>query len=441
VSNEPIRAADAEAALLGAAMSGYPDIDELFAIAQPGDFYAPINESIWAAIGRVHAGGTQPDPVSVSVALQTDAPAGFDPLHLFTLTQSCPLVASAGYYAEQVVRASGLRKLQAAGTKVHQIGSSAGDLDELREQARQVIDLATRGRDVRRSRTIGEILPDVLHIAEHGQAAALPTGWPDLDRIITGLAPGRLVIVGARPGVGKSLMGANLALTFAHRHEHAVHFASLEMTETEVVQRMLAAHARVNLTALQHGSTDPKSWDRIATKHNEITDMPISIDDLAEQTVTHIRAKVRDEQRQRDDLALVVVDYLQLIKIPAGNGNRAQDLGEVSRGLKLLARESGACVVAMAQLNREAAKGQAPKSADLRESGSIEADADQVILLHQPDDTIPELTVIVDKNRHGPKGVATLQVEGHYASLQSIAWRRPNGPGAPNLTALEGGRS
>ena len=133
-------------------------------------------------------------------------------------------------------------------------------------------------------------------------------------------------------------------------------------------------------------------------------------------------------QRHRDDLALIVVDYLQLVKVPgAGHDNRAQALGEVSRGLKLLARETGACVVAMAQLNREAVRTQAPRASDLRESGSIEADADQVILLHHADEKVPELTVIVDKNRHGPKGEATLRVEGHYATLQSIAWSPTRG--------------
>lgn len=437
----PAQEHDAETALLGAALSGAPELDELLEIVRPGDFYAPVHEAIWNAIGVVHRSGVQPEPVSVAPEIAKDPPRGYSPVMLFDLVHNCPAVVSAGYYAERVARASGLRSLQVAGTKVHQLAGESGDLDELRERARQVIDAATHGRSLNRGRTIGDVLPDVLEIAQHGQAAALPTGWPDLDRIISGLGPGRLVIVGARPGVGKSLMGANLAVHFAHRHRHAVHFASMEMTENEVVQRMLASHARVNLTALQNGQTDPKSWDRIAAKHNEIEAMPINIDDAAEQTVTHIRAAVRNARRRREDLALVVVDYLQLMKIANGNGNRAQDLGEVSRGLKLLARESNSCVVAMAQLNRDAAGDRPPKSSDLRESGSIEADADQVILLHQPDLDIPELMVIVDKNRHGPKGQATLMVEGHYASLQSVAWT-PSRPvtGRPNLTTVEGGR-
>ena len=420
--SDPILANDAEVSLLGAAMSGYPRIDDLLDAVDPGDFYLPLHGELWAAIGRVHHAGNQPDPISVRIAISVDPPRGFDPLRLFDMTQLCPSVAQAPYYAEQVATASGLRRIQAAGVKVTALASVPGDLAEKREQARQEIDAATQGRSLSRARTIADILPNVLEVAETGNTSMLSTGWPDLDRLIGGLAPGRLVVVGARPGVGKSLMGTNLALTFAHRHEHAVLIASMEMPEDEVGQRLLACHARVNLTNLQTGNTDPASWDKIAQHQATLMDLPITIDDAAEQTVTHIRRKARDVQRERDDLALIVVDYLQLVKVPGSGDNRAQALGEVSRGLKLLARETGACVVAMAQLNREAAKKEAPRSSDLRESGSIEADADQVILLHQPDDDIPELEVIVDKNRHGPKGKAALRVVGHYASLDSVTW-------------------
>ena len=154
--------------------------------------------------------------------------------------------------------------------------------------------------------------------------------------------------------------------------------------------------------------------------------MPCRIVDHPNQTVTSIRREARNFQRVREDLALIVVDYLQLMQTaPSRNTNRVEQLGEVSRGLKNLARESGACVVAMAQVNRQPATrsdGRARLS-DLRESGSIEADADQVILLHQPDDDVPELDVIIDKNRHGTKGIATLEVHGHYARLVSVGRR------------------
>lgn len=426
----PAQAQDAEAAVLGAAMSGFDDIDELLEILTPADFYSPFHEEVWAAIGRVHSAGNKPDPISVRLAL-SQAEIRHDPIRLIDMAQFAPIVSEAPYYAQQVATASGRRRLQSAGTKVHALGSSASDdLEMLREEARQAIDEATRGKSTTTARTLAEVMPTVLDVAQHGRAKALATGWDDLDRLIGGMAPGRLVIIGARPGVGKSLMGTNLAVHFGHVHKHAVLFASLEMDADEVLQRMLARHARVNLTALMEGRTTEGEWGRIAERASEIDAMPVRILDAPSQTVTSIRREARNFQRVRDDLALIVVDYLQLMKTSEGRTtNRSEALGEVSRGLKLLARETGACVVAMAQVNREGTKHTdgRPRMSDLRESGSIEADADVVILLHQKDDAIPEIEVIVDKNRHGPKGLANLQVQGHYAHLASVQWSPSGG--------------
>lgn len=418
----PTQSNDAEVSLLGAAMSGYPHIDDLAAIVEPADFYTPFHESVWDAIQRVHRAGNKPDPVSVRLAL-ADASVKHDPVRLLDFTNLVPIVANAPYYATQVAEAAGLRRIQSAGVKVQQIGSTPGELDEKREQARQAIDEATRGRSVSKARTLADLLPQVIDTAQNGQTSVLGTGWADLDRLIGGLAPGRLVLIGARPGVGKSVMGTNLALHFATRHEHAVLLASLEMPEDEVGQRILAAHAGVNLTGLQMGTTDERSWALIASQTERLSGLPITIDDAPDQTIPAIRRAARDIQRQRDDLALIVVDYLQLVRPSDSRANRAEQVTEISRGLKLLARETGACVVAMAQVNREGAKNHdgRPRLTDLREGG-VENDADQVILMHQPDENIPELELYVEKNRHGPKGVARLQMQGHYARLVSVQW-------------------
>lgn len=428
---ELMQASDAEAFVLGAAMSGYGDIDGLAALVEPPDFYLPFNEEVWAAILRVHHAGNKPEPVSVRLALSA-ASVKFDPTRLFEYTSAVPLVAQAAYYATQVAEHAGRRRIQSAGVKVQQIGELPGELDEIREQARAAVDEATKGRNVSKARTLADILPSVIDTAQNGRTSLLSTGWPDVDRLIGGLAPGRLVVVGARPGVGKSVMGTNLALTFAAHHKHAVLLASLEMPEDEVGQRLLAAHASVNLTGLQNGSIDERSWDRVAQRTAELESLPITIDDTPEQTVTAIRRAARNVQRTRDDLALVIVDYLQLVRPSDAKSNRAEALGDISRGLKLLARETGACVVAMAQVNREGTKHAdgRPRMTDLRESGSIEADADQVVLLHQPSEDIPEIEVLVDKNRHGPKGIANLQMQGHYARLVSVEWQASRGASA-----------
>jgi replicative DNA helicase len=415
--------ADAEVSLLGAALSGYPDLDELTDIVEAGDFDTPAHGEVWDAILRVHRAGNTPDPISVRLAL-TSEKSKFDPLRLLDYTSLVPMVGQAPFYAHQVATTAGVRRIHTAGIKIQQISATSGDLDEIRENARQQIDEATQGRGVSRARTIGDLLPDVLDVAQFGQGNVLGTGWADVDRLIGGLAPGRLIVVGARPGVGKSLMGTNLALHFAHHHQHAVLLASLEMPEREVGQRLLAAFARANLTHLQMGQTDEQAWARIARCNDDLSALPITVDDAPGQTVTSIRRAARNVQRTRDDLALIVVDYLQLVRPTDSRANRAEQIGEISRGLKLLARETSACVVAMAQVNREGTKHSdgKPRMTDLRESGSIEADADQVLLMHQPDDNIPELEVIVDKNRHGPKGVARLHVQGHYARLASVEW-------------------
>ena len=424
VTDRPNQALDAEASLLGAAMSGYPELDDLQVIVTAGDFYLPFHGQVWDAIARVHAGGVKPDPVSVRLALSSAA-VRHDPTRLHDFQAACPLPAQAPWYAEQVAQAAGLRRIQAAGVKVQQIGSVVGgDLDDLREQARQAVDEATAGRSRTQARTVADLLDDVLDTAENGQAGMLGSGWPDIDRMIGGLAPGRLIVVGARPGVGKSIMGTNLALHVAGKHKHAVLLASLEMPEREVGQRLLSAHARVNLTQMQTGKTDEREWTQIARKLEDLRAMPITVDDTPVQTVTSIRRAARNVQRTRDDLALIVVDYLQLVKPTDLRSNRADQVAEISRGLKLLARETGACVVAMAQVNREGTKHAdgRPKMTDLRESGAIEADADQVILLHHPDQELADIEVLVDKNRHGPKGQANLLIRGFFAALDSAEW-------------------
>lgn len=424
--DEPMQAADAERHVIGAALSGFPDLDGLLERLDPGDFYLPLHEDIWAAISRVHRAGNRPDPVSVRLALSA-ADVKHDPTMLVDYMQAVPLTGLADYYATLVQNASGLRRIQTAGVKIQQLGSVDAELDEIREQARATVDEATQGRTVSKARTLADLLPSVIDQAQNGQTKVLSSPWDDLDRLIGGLAPGRLVVFGARPGVGKSVAGTNLALHMAHKHKHAVLLSSMEMGEQEVGQRLLAAHARADLGRLQAGTTDEDSWTRIADKTAEASALPITIDDTPAQSVIHVRRAARNVQRTRDDLALIVVDYLQLMAVSESRNrdrNRVGELTEISRGLKLLARETGACVVAMAQLSREATKHSdgRPKLTDLRESGSIENDADQVILMHIPDQDSPDLEFIVAKNRHGPMGQATVQRQYNYARLSPAQW-------------------
>lgn len=414
-----------ERAILGLALNG-ADITTATQIVTAADFWQPRHEDIWRAMIRVSEAGNTINAATVRVALD-QATARVDPVYLLELTSDAPIGGDCDWYADRIATEARFRHLDAAAGKVRQAAQDRSiDLAEAREIARQALDKATADGAVATHARVADVLPEVLEIADGGAVPALSTPWPDVDRLITGLAPGRLIVVGARPGVGKSVMGTNLALHFAEHHNHAVLIASIEMGRVEVTQRLVAARARVDLTRLSAGGLSDAQWDAIKDHHQAIERMAITIDDSPTQTVSSIRAVARDITRERDDLALIVVDYLQLMKAPdlGGRANRVEVIGEISRGLKVLARETGACVVAMAQVNREGLKSTdgRPKMSDLRESGSIEADADQVILLHRPDDHVPELEVIVDKNRWGPKGVAHLQMLGHYARLGNAAW-------------------
>lgn len=419
---------DAERSLLGMLLAG-TDPDDAAKILTRDAFAQPRHTAIYDAITAISEVGEPVTIGSVSRAL-TRAGARFDPLYLSELYGGAPLVGDAGWYAQRIADEAAFRSIAEAGSKLLQVaGNQALEIGEARDLARAAVDGATAGTGRAAHVRVSDVLPDVIDQADKGTNPALSTPWPDIDRLIGGLAPGRLVVVGARPGVGKSLMGTNLALHFADHHKHAVLIASLEMDRNEVVQRLLAAKARVDLGRLLDSSLTEQEWQSVATHQEALNDMPLTIDDSATQTVASIRATARDVMRERDDLAVIVVDYLQLMSAPevSSKANRAEAVGAVSRGLKVLARETGACVVAMAQVNREGIKNGRPTMADLRESGSIEADANQVIILHRPDDELPDLEVIVDKNRHGAKGQAALKMRGHYATLSSAAWSPTRG--------------
>ena len=420
---------DAERLVIAAALTGQP-IEPLARIVAPGDFREPRHEAIWQAMLDVTHGGGTIDIASVRATLDRHA-ARIDPVYLADLYGQASLTATGEWHAHRISELAQLRRLATALTQgLTAVHNPAIDLAAARDIARTELDSALGGGDTRSLTRIREVLPEVIDIAETGNAPALSTPWPDLDRLIGGIAPGRLVVIGARPGHGKSLAGTNLALHTAHPHGHAALIASIEMPRQEVVQRLVAAHAGVNINGLINARVAEPEWEKIGRHFDTINDLPIYIEDGSEQSVTSIRAAAKEVLRDRADLALVVVDYLQLMSTPdAGrSSSRAERLGAVTRGLKVLARETNTCVVAMAQVNREGVKhGNRPTMGDLRESGSIESDADQVILLHRPDDEIPEIEVLVDKNRWGPKGRADLQLVGHHARLASTTrpWEGP----------------
>lgn len=414
---------NAERALLGCIMAGHPDPAGLLDSVRPSDFWEPLHERIWSAAAGLIANGEVPDAITIRRVLGTEAnklPGG--PMYLVELTQMAPNVIAAKSYATEVRANAVRRRIAAASVKIAQLAESDLDVLEMADRARAVVDDAVEMGTARDLVRIGDVVPEVLDIAQHGRTNGISTPWPGVDRLIRGLQPGRFLVVGARPGVGKSLMGTNIALHVAHKHQHAVIVCSMEMPRDEVTQRIVSAHARVNLGRLDDGKLSEAEWSQIQRKTADVLAMPITIEDHGQQTLTSIRSAVTKVKRERDDLAVVIVDYLQLMQVRDPNRNRAEQLGEISRGLKVIAREEHLCLIAMAQVNRESA-GRAdkrPAMSDLRESGSIEADADIVILLHSPEDAPGVIEAHVVKNRSGSPGVTDLSIQGHYATIANL---------------------
>lgn len=424
-----------EYALIGCVLAGYRQVDELLAVVKPNDFDEPKFETIWRAISSVVTTGEMPEAIRVLQELGPEAnrlPGG--PTLLADAVAAAPVVASAPFYAELVRDHATRRRISSAAREIAGKAETLEDVAQLVEVARSTIEGATTSHTASDIRLVSDYLPEVYDIAEHGHPEGLDTPWPSVDRIIRGLQPGRLIVIGARPGIGKSIMGTNLAHHVAKAHGRSVFFASLEMPGVEVTQRLVAHHASLMLHKLDSGDMSDLSWEKLQAAHAEIDALPIFVDDSADQSLASMRSFASAIRRRRDDLGLIVVDYLQLMSARDDSRNRAEQVGEMSRGLKKLARELGVTVVAMAQVNRGSTQRQSgkPNMADLRESGSIEADADIVILLHREkneDNTLSEVVdVLVEKNRAGQVTATSLEVWGHYSRLSEKSYSPPTTP-------------
>jgi replicative DNA helicase len=252
--------------------------------------------------------------------------------------------------------------------------------------------------------------------------AGVPTGFVDLDDLTNGLHAGQMIIIAARPGMGKSTLGLDLARAASIKHKLTSCFFSLEMGKSEIVQRLISAEAGVPLNHIRKGQMGDDDWQRIARKTGEVSSAPLFIDDSPNLTMMEIRAKAR-RLKQRHDLKLVIVDYMQLMTSGKKVESRQLEVSEFSRQMKLLAKELDVPVVALSQLNRgpEQRTDKKPMLSDLRESGSLEQDADMVILLHRADaydkdsDRVGEADFIVAKHRNGPTATISTVFQGHYS--------------------------
>jgi len=297
---------------------------------------------------------------------------------------------------------------------------------EWREFAEAMAQLA---RNLLAQESVQGTLDEIAAIASRtGTLTGVPTGFADLDALMNGLRPGQLVVVAARPAVGKSTLGLDFARSASIKHGLTSVIFSLEMSRSEITMRLLSAESRVPLHHMRSGPMTDDDWARLARRMVEVAEAPLFIDDSPNLTMMEIRAKAR-RLKQRHDLRLIVVDYLQLMSSHKRVESRQQEVSELSRSLKLLAKELDVPVVAISQLNRgpEQRTDKRPQLADLRESGSIEQDADAVILLYREDaferesPRAGEADLIVAKHRNGPTATITVAFQGHYSRFVDMS--------------------
>lgn len=413
---------EAERHVLGSLMHNRRAIDDVAAILEPADFHAPKHEVIYAAILAMHARGDAVDPVTLAATLvqagTIDAAGGH--VYLADLYAAPPTTANVGYYARIVADQAVRRRLHAAGTRIVQLAASGeGDVAALAEMARGEID-ATR-RATASTSWVADTIDAAIDSLEK-PAAYHPTPWAALNELVLGWRPGAFYVIAARPGVGKSIAGLDAAIGLAQRGPVAV--SSIEMPRDEWLFRLLANRAGVPVGRLDRRDLTAADWEKIARHRAEVAALPISIDDRPGATIVDVTSHARTVAR-RGPIGAVIVDYLQLLSAPRGEKRpRHEVVGDFSRQLKILAKELDCPVIALAQLNRKSADraDNRPQMSDLRESGSIEQDADVVMLLHENPNDETDLDGLVEKNRHGPRGPIKFVRRGWYARLDDPQW-------------------
>ncbi|GAA5160060.1 replicative DNA helicase [Ornithinimicrobium tianjinense] len=425
----------AEQSALGAMLLSKDAIGECSEVVKPVDFYRPAHERIYEAIVDLFGRGEPVDAITVSDELtkRGDLARVGGTAYLHQLIAQVPTAANAAYYAEIVAERAVLRRLVEAGTRIVQIGYGGGDVEEIVNQAQAEVYAVADKRGGEDYHALGDLIPAATDEIEHnasstGEMVGVPTGFTDLDELTNGLHPGQMIIVAARPAVGKSTFALDVARAAAIKHKLATVVFSLEMSRTEIAMRLLSAESEIPLQNMRKGNMRDRDWTKLAETQGRIHDAPLFIDDSPNMSLMEIRAKCR-RLKQRHNLKMVIVDYLQLMSSGKRVESRQQEVAEFSRALKLLAKELEVPLIALSQLNRgpEQRTDKKPQMSDLRESGSIEQDADVVILLHREslyERESPregEADVIVAKHRNGPTDTVVVAFQGHYSRFTNMA--------------------
>ena len=430
----------AEQSVLGGMLLSKDAIADVVESLRASDFYKPAHETIYEAILSLYGHGSPADAITVADELKKRGEltrvGGASYIH--TLIASVPTAANAQYYAEIVKEHAIMRRLIEAGTKIAQLGyANETEVDALVDQAQAEIYAVTDGNAKEDYVSFSEALEATMREIDANSnrpdgVYGVPTDFIELDELTGGLHGGQMIVIAARPGVGKSTLALDIARSAAIHHHMATVFFSLEMSRTELAMRILSAEGKISMGRLKKGDLDTEGWTNLATLQGRIDSAPLFIDDSPNMTLMEIRAKCR-RLKQRNDLKLVVLDYLQLMSSGKKVESRQQEVSEFSRSLKLLAKELDVPVIALSQLNRgsEQRTDKRPMVSDLRESGSIEQDADMVILLHREDmynpdsERVGEADMIIAKHRGGPTRTIPLAFSGKYSRFNNMANEAP----------------
>jgi replicative DNA helicase len=427
---------EAEQAVLGAILTEETAFDQVAALIRPGDFYLLAHQHVYGACEELARESKALDPILVQQRLDAKGLLGASVPHelpLF-LARAIGSASNVAHYARLVHEQSMARRMMLTAQRIVELGYEAGpDVRGFLDTAQQEVFGAAQGASVDTLKKISEPTLRALENLEAVQKrvqqglspiTGVPTGIQSLDRNTLGLQPGALVVLAARPSVGKTAFALNIAAHAATRHARKVVFFSLEMPSDQLALRMLASEGKLDWRRLSQGQLSRHDWDKLANQADRIGAASIWLDDNFVLTPVELRSKCRKLKRENGGLDLVVVDYLQLMHAPSDrhNQSREQEIATISRSLKALAKELECPVLALSQLNRgvEKRKGEPPMLSDLRESGAIEQDADVVLFLHRTDEdskdaqqgqsaaeTIP-VQLIIAKQRQGPTGTVDL---------------------------------
>src|SRR5262249_39323748 len=429
----------AERAVLGAVLADNSVIANVAEIVHADDFASDAHSQIFAAMLALDVQQRSVDHLTLSEELKVRGQlvAVGGPPYLMGLDQVVPFAGNAGQYAQIVKDQAVRRRLAAAGGEIQELASQdTGELDALIDEAeRKVFQIAAKRRegDLKPVRELMERTLELLDSLNRSSTGVtgLSTGFIDLDLQLTGFHRGELLVLAARPGIGKTALALNVALHVALKEEKSVGIFSLEMPADQLLMRLLASAARVDMKKLRGGRLTAHDQEKFQQVAGALFNAPLYIDDSGTLSPFELRAKARRLKQKDPRLGLLVVDYLQLMHQKGKVENRQLEVSEISRSLKALAKELDLPVLALSQLNRkiEERKGGKPMLSDLRESGAIEQDADVVMFIHRDDDADApsadhralEVELIVAKQRNGPIGTINLVFLSEYTRFESRA--------------------